>query len=156
MFHLAYLLIFITGVWTSPLAEAWTGPAQRKDFKVNLRRSINRTTSLQGTENVGVFDPTYAKKELNAILIKYANASRFLDGIGLNPDTHPEGGYPPFTVPTVSELNTTCASDSAAPVLPRDCTEDEASTIIGVPGVAPGTAIMPLQDDVSGTLDILY
>lgn len=45
--------------------------------------------------------------EIQGLLGKYAQAEQFLSGIGLNPDTHPEKSYEPFTHPLLPMLNST-------------------------------------------------
>ncbi|KAI0329693.1 acid protease [Cubamyces sp. BRFM 1775] len=91
-------------------------------------------------------------------MAKYANAGKVLAGVGLNPETHPERGYPKFNPPSflLSEAARSSSSNGSEHAL--DDANASAAGIIGVPAVAPGSGAvqMPLTDEISGSLDVLY
>ena len=113
-------------------------------------------------------------KDFNSVLLKYGNASQFLRGINVNPDTHPEAGYPKFEPPTPSDhgagsasqghpgtvpsLLSPSSSSASSPEALHALTNanDETPNIIGMPPMAPGTVQMPLTDYISGAMDVLY
>lgn len=95
-------------------------------------------------------------------MIKYARAAMFLSGIGLNPDTHPENGYPQFHPPNPSTFTqVTSASDASDTVDATDTaaqgSQGNGGSIITVTPVAaePGTIRMPLTDYI-GDFDVMY
>lgn len=90
------------------------------------------------------------------MLGKYAMADQFLQGIGLNPDTHPDTGYLPFN-DTDAMGPSTNGSSPAVPAL--------LSTMDGVLPEPDGlhnltqtkvANIMKLTDDVVVNFDLLY
>lgn len=95
-------------------------------------------------------------------MVKYSQATSVLKGVGLNPETHPEIGYPPFTE---------AARQTSPPPAPTACgTPNQLPIGTGVRATTGGTgpatpldivqhrqpAHWPLIDDISGTLDTLY
>ena len=113
-------------------------------------------------------------RELNSVFNKYANAEKFLQGIDVHPDTHPEAGYPQFEPPDTSGAVASeptsphsNASGVAFPAAPAPSSTpkilhaltnpgDDTPNIIEVPPVTPGTAQMSLTDYISGAMDVLY
>ncbi|KAI0374156.1 acid protease [Pilatotrama ljubarskyi] len=147
----------------SPLREAVDAFLAGTSHTRWSRSHKNVTASVTNITDVGLFNPANASKELKSVMAKYANAAKFLSGIGLNPDSHPERGYPKFNPPSLF------SASEAAPDMPpspsanttvhtRDNPGESATDIIGVPPFAagPGTAQMPLTDFISGSLDVLY
>ncbi|KZT10735.1 acid protease [Laetiporus sulphureus 93-53] len=160
------LLFLALGAWTSPLSADKSG---KKSFIAKIRRSSGQPPPNPGDTD-RVFDPTYAADELKAVLAKYSQAAQFLSGIGLNPDTHPEKGYQPFTRPFIGLLNSTANNattynataahnSSKLPVSAEQqpwvgwaASEKTSAGLVTV----PGTAQLGLTDDAEGGLDILY
>ncbi len=95
------------------------------------------------------------------MVFKYLGAVQKLNGIGLNPDTHAEAGYPPFDADSAldalivnnAQLQTQGASSVHALSDPSGGTPD---VIGGLPPVGQKTAKMPLTDDMQGSMDVLY
>ena len=113
-------------------------------------------------------------EDFNSVLLKYGNAVQVLQGINVNPETHPEDGYPKFEAPaasdhgagsasqgypgTVPSLLSPSSSSTSSPEAVHALTNanDETPNIIGMPPMAPGTVQMPLTDYISGAMDVLY
>ncbi|KAL1939923.1 hypothetical protein VTO73DRAFT_9623 [Trametes versicolor] len=122
----------------------------------------NSTITTSNVTAVRIFNPDGPSKELKSVMIKYARAAKFLSGIGLNPDTHPENGYPQFHPPNPSTFTqVTSASDAADTVDATDTatqgSQGNGGSIITVTPVAaePGTIRMPLTDYI-GDFDVMY
>ncbi|KAH9892463.1 acid protease [Cubamyces lactineus] len=141
-----YFFVFSLSATATPIYDGVTstiaGVSHRRWIQAQLTARGNPT--VQNVTNVALFNPENVTKELNGIKAKFANAGKVLAGVGLNPETHPERGYPKFNPPNFL-LSEASSSESAA-------------GIIGVPPVAPGSGAvqMPLTDEISGSLDILY
>ncbi|KAH9935665.1 aspartic peptidase domain-containing protein [Fomitopsis serialis] len=120
---------------------------------MKIKRSAGRPFAQRNADTPHVFDPTYATAEISGLLGKYAQAEQFLSGVGLNPDTHPEKGYAPFTHPLIGALNSTNATVTNTTGA-ANATNDASGPrpIVQI----PGTAQMALTDDVAGGMDILY
>jgi hypothetical protein len=87
-------------------------------------------------------------RELRGILAKYEQASQFLRGIGLSP---------------ALDISSYYLSSNASSAVIGMATKDDTipSPITPNPGIPPvyravSTAIQPLKDEMSGTLDVLY
>ncbi|CAL1706582.1 unnamed protein product [Somion occarium] len=94
-----------------------------------------------------------AKWEAQRVLNKYALASQFLQGIGLNPNAHPETGYPIFN-DTAAWLNYTSShgpTRNVTRLLSTDAVDDSTLT----PGI-PGLTTMPMTDYNAAGYDMLY
>ncbi|KAI0355595.1 acid protease [Trametes cingulata] len=145
-----------------PLREAFDSFLATGSHSRWSRAHKNVTASVSNITDVSLFNPADASKEVKSVMAKYANAAKFLSGIGLNPDSHPERGYPKFNPPSLftatlaaeglPQPSTNATADS------RGDPSESATDIIGVPPFAagPGTAQMPLTDYISGSLDVLY
>ncbi|KAF9813654.1 hypothetical protein IEO21_05486 [Rhodonia placenta] len=148
------VILFLTlCCWSHPLDAAERG---KKSFVAKIKRSSGQPPPVQDAAS-RVFDPTYATEELKGLVGKYAQASQFLAGVGLNPDQHPEAGYEPFTHPLVGALNTTnstaynVTTDSRTkPIMVQN--QNGSASVLPVPGLVQS----PLTDYNSDGLDILY
>lgn len=148
------VILFLTlCCWSHPLDAAERG---KKSFVAKIKRSSGQPPPVQDAAN-RVFDPTYATEELKGLVGKYAQASQFLAGVGLNPDQHPEAGYEPFTHPLVGALNTTnstaynvTTNSRTKPIMVQN--QNGSASVLPVPGLAQS----PLTDYNSDGLDILY
>jgi hypothetical protein len=82
------------------------------------------------------------KRELHHVLQKYAGADQLLTGIGLGPDRGPMGLLPNADILSDNAVNIdSLISTAEAPFLPS---------------VLPGTGVMPMEDLISDSVDILY
>ncbi|KAI8972245.1 aspartic peptidase domain-containing protein [Trametes punicea] len=161
----AHICLFVLGLSAHATPIRSVDPSLLADISQSKwsRADQNVTTSTQNLTDVGTFNAAKATKELKSVLAKYANAGKFLAGIGLNPDTHPEEGYPRFNPPNIftseGAAGTPPSSSNNGTIL-RELNDPRESTseIIGVPPVAPGpgTVQLPLTDYTDGSLDILY
>ncbi|KAM5538930.1 hypothetical protein V8D89_007425 [Ganoderma adspersum] len=167
---------FFTLLFSLPALPSCATPVRHAgaSFHVAIApRSFKTTlTGTQAIGNVTTFDPTQATREVKSVFIKYGKADQFLAGINVNPDTHPEAGYPKFEPPpapsqgadsasqshpgTVPSLLSPSSSSSSEVVHALTNANDETPNIIGMPPMAPGTVQMPLTDYISGAMDVLY
>ena len=96
--------------------------------------------------------------EVQSLVSKYSKAADFLNGIDLNPDTHPAAGYAAFNDTPITEYfqnSTKSALLSQRPLLAAR--DGDAEPILGLPGgPAAGLAVMPLTDDVVAGMDVAY
>ncbi|KII92250.1 hypothetical protein PLICRDRAFT_154633 [Plicaturopsis crispa FD-325 SS-3] len=113
---------------------------------MKLRRSFRQAPPIAGTDDLPIFDATFAKQELQNVLAKYAQAAQFLSGIGLTPEQNMTN-YPYISnITEVSLIATEAAADVTtnnaiiSPVLKTNTT----------------SAVLPMQDDISGNTDLLY
>lgn len=173
-------------------------------YVVKIKRRDSGRLSSRNADNTHVFDPAYVvcpivlyshgklmiwvaqTAELQGLLGKYAQAQDFLSGIGLNPDTHPERSYDPFTHPLLPTLNSTANATvtntthtkNDPPTPDPNATAASNATSNATIAVSqsqfyllsfledatsqqpivqfPGTDEMPLTDDIAGGMDILY
>ena len=97
--------------------------------------------------------------EVQGIINKYSQASQFLSGIGLNPDTQTDTSYPPFNdTPIIqyyhnntSLLVTPFAYNGNTPAPAED------SPIIGLPQTDyTDFHVMSMKDDIEGGMDVSY
>lgn len=102
--------------------------------------------------SVGIFDPTYTQSELRHVLEKYAQASEFLQGIGLAPEQDVSVYYPNITSDTPLPPP---PPPPPGPLSSRDDTSISSTPLIPVVPVTQ-SAIMPLTDYISDGLDVLY
>ena len=106
---------------------------------------------------------------MEGIINKYSQASKFLSGVGLNPDTHPETGYPPFNDTPIIQyfLNRTlsnAAQDGSPDASPNNTSPSTNSSIgadphpiLGLPRANyTDVHIMPMKDDIDSGLDVSY
>jgi hypothetical protein len=85
---------------------------------------------------------TLQKEELHHLIHKYAAADRFLTGIGLSPEHGPMRLLP----------NADTLSDNAVDIVSLISTAEAPF----LPSVLPGTGVMPMEDLISGSVDIIY
>ncbi|KAJ8473786.1 hypothetical protein ONZ51_g7647 [Trametes cubensis] len=140
-----YFFVFGLSAYAIPIQDGATPVSHRRAAQAQFTTSGN--PAMQNFTNVGFFSPEDVTKELKSVMVKYANADKVLAGVGLHPDTHPERGYPKFTPPSFLMSGATQSSF-----------DESAAGIIDVPPVAAGSGAvqMPLTDEISGSLDILY
>ncbi|CCM05069.1 uncharacterized protein FIBRA_07275 [Fibroporia radiculosa] len=154
---LSLVWLLASGSLSHPLEGSNSGG---KAFIAKIRRSSGKSPAAQSYAQ-RIFDKTSAIDDLNNVLAKYADAVQILSGVGLNPDTHPEAGYYPFTHPLLGVMNST---NSTAPNVNQSLgtvqitAESMDGSGPGTTGIisVPGTAQQSLTDDVAGGLDILY
>ncbi|PCH36162.1 acid protease [Wolfiporia cocos MD-104 SS10] len=166
------LLGYVLHCWGHPLQSP---KRENGSYVARIRRPASRYAYVNSSS---VFDPTYAMHELKAVLAKYARADQFLAGVGLNPDTHADASYHPFTFTLANVTNATssqgnctgpCNATSGRNAtshnatmqldlypLSVDVTNPNTSSDAGSAVGLPGTTQVPLEDDVAGGLDILY
>ncbi|KAI0630244.1 aspartic peptidase domain-containing protein [Trametes polyzona] len=155
------LFVFTLSTQASPTASRATLPTVLTDGSERRAPQAHDSGTLS-TNNVTAirfFNAERATRELKSVMTKYANAGKFLSGIGLNPDTHPEKGYPEFHAPNKSTFSQTTSSAGMVSLTSSNTTADGSNQgIIHVTPVArqPGTLQMPLTDWISDSMDILY
>ncbi|KAF7793952.1 hypothetical protein EIP86_005076 [Pleurotus ostreatoroseus] len=105
------------------------------------------------------------KAELQHVLGKYSQAAQFLNGVGLNPDTHADTGYVAFNDTPISTYfsklpSSLLSPQPPSPLSPRANVNSSADDepIIGLPGAEyADPQIMPLKDYIqSGQMDTGY
>ena len=88
---------------------------------------------------------------MQGIINKYSQASKFLDGIGLNPDTHPDTSYSSFNDTPISEYFRNGG------VVSEEDADSAAGAIIGLPQAEYSNFnVMPLKDFAEGGMDVSY
>ncbi|KAI0283806.1 hypothetical protein BC826DRAFT_1110044 [Russula brevipes] len=122
-------------------------------------------------KSIGIFDSSYAERETRSVSLKYAQAGNYLSGIGLNFDAIrvielADHYYSKFGVSGSS-------AEPSTPSPPPPPSSSNMDTELPTGGRGPGTGIvgndahgdpsgtnadiqLPLRDEVSGALDVLY
>ena len=67
-------------------------------------------------------------EDFNSVLLKYGNAGQVLQGINVNPETHPEDGYPEFEAPAASDHGAGSASQGHPGTVPSLLSPSSSST----------------------------
>jgi hypothetical protein len=125
-------------------------------FSTPAMRSLSSWHLLPCTDPL--ISPYPQEREARSILDKYAFASDYLSGIGLNPNDIIDSNL-------ADQYSSTFGDSEAVPSLPsghgRGHNSDFGSGLIGSGADAqsettPGTGQWPLLDEVSGALDILF
>ncbi|KAI0256411.1 aspartic peptidase domain-containing protein [Lactifluus subvellereus] len=163
-----------------------TSPARNIDYSPIPGHSVDSRQSLE------IFDSSYAERETRSVLVKYAHASRYFAGIGLNPDDvikladHYSPAFSAHERPSVSlppsdadsqpptggqgqkvnrvgsdvDGNSTGTDTQTGGTASDTASSDVESFYFQTAGASggadAGTARLPLRDDISGALDILY
>ncbi|EAU91285.2 pepsinogen A [Coprinopsis cinerea okayama7 len=124
-------------------------PAQNGRFiAIFQQRSMRQKPPLHTTPEARLFDAALAKQELRSLLSKYEQAAKVLAGVGLSPNGPPDISHTFPVNPLSNVLRPHPGSDSSkvyaddVPLIPPILTET--------------TAVLPLIDDIDGTLDVLY
>lgn len=94
---------------------------------------------------------------MQGIIAKYSQASQFLNGIGLNPDTHASTTYAPFNdTPILNFYRNTTTSMLVTP-MDFDPAAQSSSPIIGLPQTNyTDFHVMSMKDDIEGGMDVSY
>jgi Eukaryotic aspartyl protease len=160
--HLAMRRLFMLVLWTLAwsVTYAATGHTTRGRFRSSLsRRSMRQKPPLRAATDVRLFDAAFAvcnvhlthfwgnisqlgqKQELRSLLSKYEQAAKVLAGVGLHAGPELLHPFPINNVLRPHGGDSRVAADDV-PLIPPFLTET--------------TAILPLTDDMDGTLDVLY
>lgn len=133
----------------------------KRHFIANLRRQTPAVKLQNGTEPV--FDAGLVRMEVQGLLNKYSMASDFLNGINLNPDTHPDTGYAPFNDTPIVQYWANNSKPSSLLTRPRPALSVRgapaagAEPILGLPDEPYASfELMPLTDDVADGMDVAY
>ncbi len=177
LLSLAVLSLGLTGVQATPVRQ--NGAPIRMRIRSPSTHLYRRIDDAQAQYDIPLFDPTAPVSALHITTLtpapqqwkqlrerrnigfKYLGAVQKLNGIGLNPDTHTEAGYPPFDADSaldaltvnITQLQT---QDATSVHALSDPSGDAPHVIGGVPPVGQKTAVMPLTDVMRGSMDVLY
>lgn len=95
--------------------------------------------------------------EVQGVIAKYSQASQFLNGIGLNPDTHPSTTYAPFNDTPILNYYRNTTSMFVTPMAYSQDIDPEESPIIGLPRTNyTDFHVMSMKDDIEGGMDVSY
>ncbi|KAI0690105.1 aspartic peptidase domain-containing protein [Cytidiella melzeri] len=150
----------VSAIYVSALPSDIQYPrAGRQHLITNLKRTPPKTPALRvsnGSQPV-VFNANTASAEVQGIINKYSQASQFLNGIGLNPETHPATSYAPFNDTPILDYFRNASSELATPLAYSENVNADASPIIGLPQTNyTDFHAMALKDDVQGGMDVSY
>ncbi|KAH8107980.1 acid protease [Cristinia sonorae] len=125
-------------------------------FRAAIRsNSLYHRSELANNTGNGTFQVVnigLAQAELQIVLAKYALAGQFLQGLGLNPDTHAGTGYLPFNETAAVAHN---ATSSMPALLSADSVNPPGRELGNITHDSFGTAVK-LSDDVVVNFDMLY
>ncbi|KAH7919356.1 acid protease [Leucogyrophana mollusca] len=149
-YRLLILVLLVTGVSPWPIRD----PSERRNVSskyhlAKLRRPFIRKATIDGVGGIPLFNPAYAKKELQSVMQKYAKASDYLQGIDLAPD-------PSVLDPLVDAEADADAATSVSGTLVSAAADSELPVPLVDARPTSQTANNPLTDDISGSLDLEY
>ncbi|RDB16842.1 Aspartic protease [Hypsizygus marmoreus] len=133
------LSAFLLSASATPVPDAGV----RHGFSIPIGRSSIREEAIANI-SVEIFNPDPVEEELRHILVKYANASRFLN------EADPELPEGITNLPSIDDLIDASTSNVSSSSLHAE------AAFLPTAAASPGYASVPLTDFISGNLDILY